>query len=233
MTPKGKITQVDRDKLYTDLTYRFKYVSQFVGFDETDIAAIKGAAPLIAPLVPTIVDAVYEHLFSFDITKVSMATMLPLTELTTEDDQIKFRKDFLGKYLVKLVTAEYDAAFVSYLDRVGRIHTNTPGKKSRINVEYIHCNALFGWLHGFLAETIDKLPELQDVPEVRAKTLGAFSKLLWIQNDFFSMYYLRESETFKGHHTVQAPNHLDGIALLTFLLVVCLSAMIAVYKLNE
>ncbi|KAI9353862.1 Protoglobin-domain-containing protein [Obelidium mucronatum] len=211
MAPATKITTVDRERLYTDLMYRFQYVSQFVGFDETDIKAIKAAAPLIAPLVPVIVDAVYDHLFSFDLTKEIFLQRgdgfhghMPsnLNDLTLESEQIKFRKDFLGKYLVKLVTAEYDAKFVAYLDRVGKIHTTTPDKKSKINVEYIHCNALFGWLHGFLAETVDSLPQLQGGPEVtaaRAKTLAAFSKLLWIQNDFFAMYYLRDSEVFRGN----------------------------------
>ncbi|KAJ3143179.1 hypothetical protein HK100_003857 [Physocladia obscura] len=201
------IKTVDRERLYTDILYRFKYVSEFVGFGDTDIKAIKDAAPLIGPLVPVIVDAVYAKLFTFDVTKKIFLQKNDgfhghlahsMAELTTDDEQVKFRKDFLAKYLVKLVTAEYDAKFIKYLDWVGKIHTSTPEKKSRINVEYIHCNALFGWLHGFLAETVDKLPELQSVPETRAKTLAAFSKLLWIQNDFFAMYYLRNDERFVG-----------------------------------
>ncbi|KAJ3068059.1 hypothetical protein HDU98_008783 [Podochytrium sp. JEL0797] len=244
----AKLEIVDRERLYTDLMYRFGYVSKFVDFNESDIAAIKNAAPLIAPLVPVIVDAVYDHLFQFDLTKeiflqkgdgFNPHVHMPsnLNELTVESEQIKFRKDFLGKYLVKLVTAEYDAKFVQYLDRVGRIHTNTPGKKSRINVEYIHCNALFGWLHGFLAETIDNLPQLQgpEVAAVRAKTLGAFSKLLWIQNDFFAMYYMRESERFIGHDgetskkglTLKSVGLESGKGLFTVAAVAAVAAAVA------
>ncbi|KAI9351423.1 Protoglobin-domain-containing protein [Obelidium mucronatum] len=224
MTPSPTIRQVDRERLYTDLQYRFEYVSEFIGFDETDIAAVKGAAPLITPLVPVIIDAVYDHLFSFDITKeiflqrnYGFHGSLPksLDGLTPESDQIKFRKDFLGKYLVKLVTAEYDAKFVAYLDRVGRIHTSTPDKKSRVNVEYVHINGLFGWLHGFIAETVDSLPELQgaDMAAKRAKVLGAFSKLLWIQNDFFAMYYLRDEQRFVGPNGSKKPVSKKGLDL--------------------
>ncbi|KAJ3355927.1 hypothetical protein HDU83_002212 [Entophlyctis luteolus] len=239
MAPATPINVIDRDRLYYDLMYRFQYVSKFVDFNQSDIDAVKAAAPLIAPLVPTIVDAVYDRLFSFDLTKEiflqqndgfhgKLATSL--STLTTEDAQIKFRKDFLAKYLVKLVTAEYDAKFVAYLDRVGRIHTNTPTKKSRINVEYIHCNALFGWLHGFLAETVDQLPQLKDAPQARAKTLAAFSKLLWIQNDFFSMYYLRESERFdpdKGKHTPLQRLGLSGNWVTTISVAAAASAVTA------
>ena len=85
----------------------------------------------------------YQKLFSFDITKAVFLKRnegfkgadLPddLSHLTLDSSQIKFRKEFLGKYLVKLVTAKYDDNFINYLDWVGRIHTNTPEKKSKIN----------------------------------------------------------------------------------------------------
>ena len=242
------VAAIDHAKLYSDLLYRFEYVSSFVGLGESDIKAIKDSAPLIAPLVPVIVDAVYTKLFSFDITRNIFLkpgegfhgkVASTAKELSLDDPQIKFRKDFLAKYLVKLVTAEYDAKFVAYLDRVGRIHSATPGKESRINVEYIHINALFGWLHGFLAETIDTLPQLQDKPAVRAKTLAAFSKLLWIQNDFFAMYYMRDSELFQPsiNRTAAAPSSGAGLlgaiglsgekGLMTLASVIAVSAICA------
>ncbi|KAI9208894.1 Protoglobin-domain-containing protein [Polychytrium aggregatum] len=191
---------IDRDRLYTDRLYRFQYLCSFADFDDSDIAAIKASAPLIAPLVPTIVDAVYERLFSFDITKSSFTQknegfegeVSDLDHLTLDHEQIKFRKNHLKGYLVKLVSAEYDAKFVNYLDWVGRIHVRNQLKASKINVEYVHINALFAFLHGFLAETLSNLPDLQRNPKVRTKTLAAFSKLLWIQNDFFVKYYVKD-----------------------------------------
>jgi hypothetical protein len=96
---------VDRQKLYTDLQYRFNYVAKFVGFGEEDIKAIKDSANLVAPLVKTIVDAVYVKLFSFDITKDVFAqrnegfdgTVDSSATLNLNSDQIKFRKDMLTK----------------------------------------------------------------------------------------------------------------------------------------
>ncbi|KAJ3330002.1 hypothetical protein HDU76_006692 [Blyttiomyces sp. JEL0837] len=206
----AQISHIDRTKLYKDTLYRFNYVAKFVDFGEDDIKALKGAAPLIGPLVPAIVDAVYQRLFSFDITKETFLARgenfhghvaSNLDELTTENEQIKFRKNFLGKYLVKLVTAEYDEKFIKYLEWVGRIHTDTPEKKSKINVEYIHVNALFGWLHGFLASAIDQHPELQSDPVRRAKLLSALSKLLWIQNDLFAKFYVKDGADVVGNNT--------------------------------
>ncbi|KAJ3040879.1 hypothetical protein HDV00_010339 [Rhizophlyctis rosea] len=213
------IKHVDRDRLYTDTKYRFQYVCDFADFGAEDIALIKASAPLIAPLVQTIVDEVYVKLFTFDITKQvflhpeegfhgRLATKLE--DLTVNSEVIKFRKDFLSKYLVKLVTAEYDDNFIKYLDWVGRIHTDTPTKKSKINVEYVHVNALFAWLHGFLAKTIDGLPELQGDKETRSKTLGAFSKLLWIQNDLFAKYYVKDGSDVVGSRVGKAKGGVAG-----------------------
>ncbi|CAG8622798.1 5306_t:CDS:1, partial [Paraglomus occultum] len=193
-----EIAHIDRARLYTDLQYRFNYVAQFVEFGEEDIKAIKNSAPVIAPLVNTVVELVYEKLFSFDITKqVFFARNAGYTGkiestidlFNTDSEQIKFRKDFLKKYLVKLVTAEYDSKFVNYLNYVGKIHTSFPGKSSRINVEYIHCNALFSYVHTILIDAISKAGLDKDVA---TKTTIAFTKLLWIQNDLFARHYVAD-----------------------------------------
>lgn len=62
----------DEQRIKTDNFYRFQYLSEFGGFGQEDIDAIHAAAPVVAPLVPAIVDAVYVKLFSFDTTKVSL-----------------------------------------------------------------------------------------------------------------------------------------------------------------
>lgn len=187
------------------MAYRFKFVAEMSDFGEDDIAAIKKSAPLIAPLVPGIVDAVYAQLFKFDITK---AHFLPrtkdfkgdvvgtLNELKVDSEQVIHRKDFLGKYLVRLVTAEYDGEFIKYLDYVAKIHTVASGRKSDkiMQVDLVLINALFSWFHGFLVTALDSHPKLQsmEAQPTRTKTIAAFSKLLWIQNDFFLKYYVKE-----------------------------------------
>jgi len=154
---------ISRDRLYTDLMYRFQYVSKFIDFGEEDKQMIHDAATYLAPLVPTVVDAVYTKLFSFDITKKIFADRMEgfdgkvvsdLNVLNQASEQIKFRKDMLSKYLVKLVTADYNEAFVKYLDWVGLIHTKNSNKKTSIQVEYIHINALLGYVETILIGAI-------------------------------------------------------------------------------
>ncbi|KAG2386382.1 hypothetical protein C9374_002828 [Naegleria lovaniensis] len=189
---------IEEQKLFTDLHYRFDYVCKFVGFGSEDVEAIHNSASILAPLVPTVVDLVYVKLFSFDVTKKVFLVRNDqftgemeknLDELSdTKSEQIKFRKDMLSKYLVKLVTADYSSkGFINYLDWVGKIHTAKAGNKD-IVVDYIHCNALFGYVSDVILGTIAKCDQLSE--EQRVKTLLAFNKLFWIQNDLFAKYYV-------------------------------------------
>jgi hypothetical protein len=104
--PVPNCEHVETQRLYTDPVYRFEYLSKFAGFGQEDIDAIHNSAAAVAPLVPAIVDAVYEKLFLFDSTKAvflqrnegfSGCLADDLAALSVENDQIKFRKDFLGK----------------------------------------------------------------------------------------------------------------------------------------
>ncbi len=96
---------IDEPKLETDLQYRFEYVAEFIGFGEQDVEAIHGAAGLLAPLVPGLVDAVYNKLFTYNATKRHFVPRqdgyegeLPtdIESLTQDHDIIKFRKQHLA-----------------------------------------------------------------------------------------------------------------------------------------
>ncbi|KAI8331671.1 Protoglobin-domain-containing protein [Chlamydoabsidia padenii] len=194
---------IDEDKLYQDGSYRFEYVSGFMDFGEADIKAIQAVADKVRPLVPVVVNAVYTKLFEYDVTKKYFlpknegfegTTATTLEELTLDHPQIKFRKDFLSKYLYKLLDGPYDERFIKYLDWVAKIHTDTPQKKSKINVDYIHVNALMGFVESTL---VGGLLSLNLDRETEGAALAAFNKLLWIQNDYFAKYYAAPSHQVK------------------------------------
>lgn len=185
---------IDEQRLESDLGYRFGYLAEFIGFDEQDVAAVHGAAEHLAPLVPALVDAVYVKLFSYDATKRHFvprqsgyegATPESLQSLSLDHEMIEFRKQHLGRYLVTLVTKTYDDKMVSYLDMVGKIHTPKAGSKE-LDVPLVQMNALMGFVADALVATILGLGLDR---EAEAKTLRAFNKLLWIQNDLITRHY--------------------------------------------
>lgn len=189
--------RIDEPRLDTDLGYRFEYLAGFIGFGADDIAAVHGAAEHLAPLVPGLVDAVYNKLFAYDVTKrqflpkqSSYDGEVPVTleALTLDHEVISFRKQHLAKYLVALVSKPYDAKMVIYLDAVGKIHTKKAGSP-QVVVPLIHMNALLGFVADALTQTILSLALPR---QAEAAALRAFGKLLWIQNDLISRHYVAE-----------------------------------------
>ncbi|WP_020471799.1 protoglobin family protein [Zavarzinella formosa] len=185
---------IDEPRLESDLAYRFGYVAEFMGFGEADIAAIHGAAGALAPLVPGLVDAVYAKLFNYTSTwrhfvprQDGFTGGLPmaLEDLPPDHPVIAFRKEHLSRYLVTLVTKPYDGKMLSYLDMVGKMHTNKAGSKN-IHVPLVQMNALMGFVADAFNATILGLG-LDRATEVA--TLRAFGKLLWIQNDLITRQY--------------------------------------------
>jgi hypothetical protein len=186
---------IEEPRLERDLAYRFQYLSGFIGFGAEDIASIHAAAPALAPLVAGLVDAVYAKLYSYTATwrhfmprQAGYEGDVPktLAELTPDHPQIVFRKQHLSRYLVALVTKPYDGKMLEYLDMVGRIHTNKAGSKE-IVVPLVQMNALMGFVSDALTATILSLNLSRDA---EAKTLRAFNKLLWLQNDLISRHYV-------------------------------------------
>ncbi|CAF1141806.1 unnamed protein product [Rotaria magnacalcarata] len=188
---------VDSNQLNDDVRYRFEYLSKFLNFTSDDITMLNDFALILSSRIPVITDTVYRKLFSFDITKhyfiirnhdFDKSSTNHETNLTLESAQMTFRKDMLSKYLKRIFTEkEWNDTFLQYLSQIGRIHTNQAGLTS-INVDYIHINALLGYLESSLIDIILSAENLDEITK-RAMTL-AINKLFWIQNDFFSMHFL-------------------------------------------
>ncbi len=185
---------IDEEKLEVDLAYRFQYLVEFIGITEEDLKAVHGAAGALAPLVPALVDAVYDQLFRYDCTKrhfvprqSGYAGEIPesIETLTQDHEMIQFRKQHLARYLESLVTKPYDEKMVQYLDLVGKIHTPKAGSKD-LDVPLVQMNTLMGFVSNALVSTILSL-NLDRETEV--KTLTAFNKLLWLQNDLITRHY--------------------------------------------
>jgi hypothetical protein len=124
-------------KSLSDLPTRIQYLRKFIGFTKEDAEALHASKPVVGPLVSAVVDAVYVKLFSFDITSKPFLPRqtgydgdvpMDLKDLTLDHPQIKFRKDFLASYLVKLVSLDYEKDSTwEYLNKVAIMHTGEAG----------------------------------------------------------------------------------------------------------
>lgn len=185
---------IDEPRLESDLGYRFAYVAEFMGFGADDVAAVHAAAAHLAPLVPALIDAVYDKLHAYDATwrhfvprQHGYTGDVPMSvdALAMDHPQIAFRKQHLGRYLVTLVTKPYDGKMLEYLDVVGKMHTPKAGSQE-LDVPLVQMNALLGFVSDALTATVLGL----GLPrEAEAKTVRAFNKLLWVQNDLITRHY--------------------------------------------
>lgn len=205
----------------SSLPSRVSYLKSFLSFTSEDGAALRAAAPLVAPLVPAILDAVYTKLLSYDITAKAFVPRQPgysgsapkdALELNLNHPQIAYRKDFLKAYLVKLVSNEDwsdESRFWVYLDTVGVMHTGVPGFKHRekrpeLRVEYVHMGLLLGYVEDVVVESVLGMDGVD--AETKGKVARAFNKLLWIQNDLFARHYVVDRDTGstpRGLDTIQ------------------------------
>ncbi|PVU98897.1 hypothetical protein BB559_001182 [Furculomyces boomerangus] len=189
---------IDRDRLYTDLQYRFEYVAGFIGFDEKDRQLIRDSAPIVEPLIPKIVDAFYEKIFSYDAVKVFMTKPMSGIEDNSEtmetirldSSPILYRKMMLKKYFNRILTADWDTAHIRYLDWVARIHPLSPVEGASIGVNYVHVNSMIGYLAGLFTDVLTRINEWDE--ETKCNTVIAFNKFFYVQADLFSRYYVKE-----------------------------------------
>lgn len=185
---------VNEQRLESDLAYRFQYLTEFMGFGADDVAALHAAAPALGPLVPTLVNAVYDQLHRYDATwrhflprQHGYEGPVPATleDLTRDHEMIRYRKEHLARYLTALVTRPYDGKMIAYLDMVGKMHTSKAGA-SELVVPLVQMNALLGFVADALTNTILNLALAR---EQEVRTLRAVNKLLWLQNDLINRHY--------------------------------------------
>lgn len=190
--------KIDIAQINTDVECRFKFLSNFLKFTKDDISVLNKIAPTLVPLVPTVVDAIYGTLFSFDATtsvfannKVHFkgnATSTP-GGLDLTPERITFLKDMLGTYLKKVLTqSEWDKNFLEYLSNLGRVHANK-AEANNVNVSYTFMNATLGFAQNILINALLSNDFGLDEGTKKAAIL-AINKFLWIQNDFFTMHYI-------------------------------------------
>lgn len=117
-----------------------------------------------------------------------------MDDIPDEDSpQILHRKQFLRAYLKKLCSDPTRMEFWEYLDKVGMMHTGI-GRTHPLHIEYIHIGAGLAVIQDILTEAILSHPRLPTSRKVAiVKALG---KVIWIQNDLFTKWYVHDGEEF-------------------------------------
>ena len=200
----------------SSLHSRQTYTLSFLSLTPHDGDLINASASHIAALMPTVLDAVYTKLLSYDITAQAFVPVPPgqcdpqetkpetrgkAQELHLQHDIILRRKDFLRRYLLKLARNEDwspQSNIWQYMDEVAVLHTGVlpavkrGGRKGLRHavprIEYVHLGLLLAYVEEIIAGAVMDLAGVDE--ETKKRIVLAWNKVLWIQNDLFARRYM-------------------------------------------
>ncbi|KKA20840.1 hypothetical protein T310_5123 [Rasamsonia emersonii CBS 393.64] len=190
-------TQISR--LESSICIPFSTSAQVTNDHLGDIEALITGSKYIKALIPAVVNVVYKKLLQYDITARAFQTRStsfegPLDEFPDENSpQIMHRKMFLRGYLNRLCSDPSQMEFWEYLDKVGMMHVGR-GREHPLHVEYIHIGACLSFIQDVFTEAILSHPRLDLSRKIAlVKALG---KVIWIQNDLFAKWYVRDGQEY-------------------------------------
>jgi hypothetical protein len=104
--------------------------------------------------------------------------------------------------------------FWQYLDKVGMMHVGQ-GRVHPLHVEYVHIGVTLSFIQDVMTEAILSHPRLK--MERKIALVKALSKIIWIQNDLFAKWYVRDGDEFQEQVLVpeiEAEGYLHGKKIL-------------------
>jgi hypothetical protein len=119
--------------------------------------------------------------------------------LNESSPQILHRKMFLRGYLNKLCSDPSKMEFWEYLDKVGMMHVGQ-GRTHPLHVEYVHIGVTLSFVQDIITEAVLSHPRLK--MDRKIALVKALSKVIWIQNDLFAKWYVRDGDEFAEERLV-------------------------------
>jgi hypothetical protein len=119
--------QIDTAAIAADPETRMEFLEDFVGFTEDDWKALSESIRVIGPQLPGILDALYDHLLTFDDTR--RIFLGPRGEI--DPSYIELRKEHLTAWVLTTVAGGSRRTFANYLMATGRRHTGVAGERGR------------------------------------------------------------------------------------------------------
>lgn len=112
------------------------------------------------------------------------------------------------------LTLTANREYWEYLDKVGMMHVGQ-GRAHPLHVEYVHIGVTLSFIQDVLTEAILSHPRLK--MDRKIGLVKALSKVIWIQNDLFAKWYVRDGEEFAEERLVpeiEPEGYLHGKKIL-------------------
>ena len=169
---------IDVDAIREQSSARFAFLTDFCRFGADDWAGLDASLPFLAPVLPDLLDRLYEHLLAYDDTR--RIFLGPQGEL--DPQYIELRKEHMTEWIMTAMTIRDADKFASYVTRVGRRHRGVAGQPDRA-VPPRYMVALMGFLQTEIASAL--FATMAEDPAGLQRSLLAWNKILMIQLEMF------------------------------------------------
>lgn len=157
-----------------DVGKRLGFLMDFVGFGEDDWRALKDSVPYVGPKLPGLLDAIYDHLLSFDDTR-----RIFLGQRGEIDPAyMAKRKEHLTEWVLKTIEGGNKNVFAGFVANIGKHHTGVAGEPGRV-VPPRYLVALTSFVQTALVATI--LEAAADKPKEAVRMALAWNKMMMLQ----------------------------------------------------
>ena len=170
----------------SDAGQYFRYMSEFVGFTPDDADAIKETSLIIEKYIPEIVGRFYSQLLSYPPTR----KIFLKKDGTLDQDYLQLRMHHLTNFWRRTAAGLYDDDYASFVDYVGRAHTNR-GADPKIYIPERYVIGQVGLVQHAISEALHK--ELHDVdPELEVRASRAWNLLMMVILEMLARAYSDE-----------------------------------------
>lgn len=181
-----------------------RYMSEFVGFRDDDVAAVRETRFIVEKYLPKMIGEFYALLLRYPPTRKYFLKK----DGTIDQEYLQLRMHHQNNFWRRVAAGVYDDEFASFVDYVGKAHTSH-GADPHLYIPERYVIGMVGFVQHSLSEALHT--ELNEVdPDLESRAVRAWNLLCMVLLEVLSRAYGNEHMA----ETYEAPSELQDNAVL-------------------
>jgi nitrite reductase/ring-hydroxylating ferredoxin subunit len=171
----------------------FRYMSEFVGFDQKDAEAIRETSLIVEKHLPTMIGNFYTNLLQYPPTRKFFLK----SDGSVDQAYLELRMYHQANFWRRVAGGLYDDDFARFVDYVGRAHTSR-GADHRVYIAERYVIGMVGFIQYAIIDALNR--ELHDFDgDLENRAIKAWNKICMVILEMLARAYggEREAETYE------------------------------------
>lgn len=184
---------ITEEKFTSEAGRFFRYMAEFVRFDDHDAKAIRDTRFVVEKYLPQMVGDFYAHLLHYPQTR----RFFVKKDGSIDQEYLELRMFHQVNFWRRTASANFDDSYADFVDYVGKAHTSH-GADANIYIAERYVIAMVGFVQNAIITGLQA--ELSEIdPDLLARAVKAWNKLLIVILEMLSRAYGhgREEESFQ------------------------------------